>query len=328
MPFQPRSAASSSDGHGFGRVRHDVGGVAIGANLERILALQLQQVGDLEQRARDRLVVERRGQRRGHSRVTCRPVVSMRKSRMRAPPSASASRTAATSLGRRQAEQAAAAARAADLGRLRAGGHRARDQRIDRRRRDAGGEALAVLPFGGEARGGRVPVAARQRLAHRGGGVADALEAVEDVLIAVDVPLGDLPVVGAGVARLAGVAEDDAPFELAADRRRAAPARGCAGVQLERGNAAVHGRPVILQAGRHLDHLGFDVLGDLEERLGRRVLARCTPRARRRRRRSAPTSRRCRRPPATRRASSGGCRARRSGGPARPSSGSVSSSGS
>ena len=38
-------------------------------------------------------------------------------------------------------------------------------------------------------------------------------------------------------------------------------------MQLERRNAAVHRRPVILQAGRHLDHLGFDVLRDLQERL-------------------------------------------------------------
>ena len=47
-------------GHGFGGMRHDVGGVAIRANLERILALQLEQIGDLEQRARHRLVVEGR----------------------------------------------------------------------------------------------------------------------------------------------------------------------------------------------------------------------------------------------------------------------------
>ena len=54
-----------------------------------------------------------------------------------------------------------------------------------------------------------------KRLAHRGRGVANALEAIEDVRVAVDVPLGDLPVIGAGIARLAGVAEHQAPLELA-----------------------------------------------------------------------------------------------------------------
>ena len=197
----------------------------------------------------------------------------MRKSRMRAPPSASASRTAGTSLGRRQAEQTAAAAGAADLGGLGAGGDRARDQRIDRRRGHAGSQALAVLPFGGEAGRRRVPVAAGQRLAHGGGGVADPFEAIEDVLIAVDVPLGDLPVVGARIARLAGVAQHDAPLELLRldierHARQLSPASSSSA-----GDAAVHGRPIVLQPGRHLDHLGLDVLRDLQERLGSRSSA-------------------------------------------------------
>ena len=40
-----------------------------------------------------------------------------------------------------------------------------------------------------------VPIAALERRAHIGGRVADALEAVEDETIAVDVTLGDFPVV-------------------------------------------------------------------------------------------------------------------------------------
>ena len=54
-----------------------------------------------------------------------------------------------------------------------------------------------------------------ERVAHRRGGVPDPLEAVEHVAVAVDVLLGDLPVVGAGVARLARVAEDDPLLQLA-----------------------------------------------------------------------------------------------------------------
>ena len=45
----------------------DVGAIAVRANLERVLALQLEQVGDIEQHARDGAVVERGRQRRGQS---------------------------------------------------------------------------------------------------------------------------------------------------------------------------------------------------------------------------------------------------------------------
>ena len=55
---------------------------------------------------------------------------------------------------------------------------------------------------------------ARAPRAWRGGRVADALEAVEDVTVAVDVALDDLPVVRARVARRAGVGEDDPLLEL------------------------------------------------------------------------------------------------------------------
>ena len=70
--------------------------------------------------------------------------------------------------------------------------------------------------------------------------------------------------------------------------------------ELERGDAAVQRRPVVLQAGRHADRLRLDVHRDLQQRL-RLVVRRASTRpARRRPRRSAPTSRRCRRRPATR----------------------------
>ena len=65
--------------------------------------------------------------------------------------------------------------------------------------------------------------------------------------VAVDVPLGDFPVVGAGIARLAGVTEHQAPLELAGiDVER--HAHGLAGVELDGRDAAVHRRPVILEA--------------------------------------------------------------------------------
>ena len=59
-----------------------------------------------------------------------------------------------------------------------------------------------------------VPVAPPERLAYGRGGVADPLEAVEDVRVTVDVALGDLPVVGARVAGRPRIGEDDPAFEL------------------------------------------------------------------------------------------------------------------
>src|SRR5258705_7645708 len=108
-----------------------------------------------------------------------------------------------THIGRPVAEQAPAAARAAPLRRGRAGRHRPRDERLDGGRRHARRQPLAVLPFFRDRRAHAVPVALHEPLAHRRRRVADALEAVEDMAVAVDVLLRDLPVVRARVAWLA-----------------------------------------------------------------------------------------------------------------------------
>ena len=121
--------------------------------------------------------------------------------------------------------------------------------------------------------------------------------------IAVDVPLGDLPVVGARVARRAGVGEDDAALELArVDVER--DAADAVDAQLDGGDPAVQRRPIVLHAGRHADRLALDVHRHLQQILGVGSSRRSSGRARRTRRWSAPTSRRCRRRPAIRRASS------------------------
>src|SRR4051812_33492991 len=135
------------------------------------------------------------------------------------------------------AEEASTAARTADLGCGRPCRRCTGDERVDRRRGDAPREPLAVLPLLGDRGPDAVPVAGGHPLAHRRGRVADAFEAVEDEPVAVDVLLRDLPVVRPGVARLARVAEDDAPFEFrAVDIERHA----CDAVdaELERGHAA------------------------------------------------------------------------------------------
>src|SRR5580765_6015713 len=60
------------------------------------------------------------------------------------------------------AEEAAAAARAADLGRRRSRRLRSGDEVVDRRRCDAGREPLAVVPLGRDVPADFVPIAALQ----------------------------------------------------------------------------------------------------------------------------------------------------------------------
>src|SRR5262245_55062228 len=117
-------------------------------------------------------------------------------------------------LGRTVAEEAATAARAAHFGRSRARARGSGDQIVDRRRRHTRGEPLAVVPLDGDVLADGGPVAARERRSQRHRRVADAFEAVEDLAIAVDVPLEDLPVVRSRVPRRAGVGEHDPALEL------------------------------------------------------------------------------------------------------------------
>src|SRR2546422_23871 len=90
-------------------------------------------------------------------------------------------------LGRAVAEKTSAAARAAHLGGGRSRRRRADDQVVNGRRRDARRQPLAVFPFPGDLPADLLPVAALQRRAHRDGGVANPLEAVEDMAVAIDV---------------------------------------------------------------------------------------------------------------------------------------------
>src|SRR5438105_3639396 len=99
--------------------------------------------------------------------------------------------------GRPVAEETPAPARAANLGRRRARPPRARNQILDRCRRHSRRQTLAVVPLRGDLPADLVPVGEIERGAHRQRGVADALERFEDVAVAVDVALGDVPVVGA-----------------------------------------------------------------------------------------------------------------------------------
>ena len=82
--------------------------------------------------------------------------------------------------------------------------------------------------------------------------------------IAIDVALGDLPVVRAGVPRGPGEGEHDPALELGRVHVERDPPHAV-DAELDRGDAAVERRAIVLHAGRHLDRLTLDVHGDLEE---------------------------------------------------------------
>ena len=130
-----------------------------------------------------------------------------------------------------------------------------------------GASRFRFVPLRGDLAADFVPVAAFERGPHGDGRVANALEAVEDVAVAIDVALGDLPVVRPGVARCAGVGEDDAACELAGIDVELDPT-DAVDAQLDRRDAAVERRAVILNAGRNANGLALDVHRHLEQMVG------------------------------------------------------------
>ena len=156
-----------------------------------------------------------------------------------------------------------------------------------------------------------------ERRAHRDRRVADPLEAVEDVPVAVDVALGDLPVVRARVSRRAGVGEHDALLELAridVERRRAMMPSTRELDRRRRRRRAPAGSPARRSArgssGTRRSSPPAAGARDRDDGV------RSSAPARRSRRWSAPTIRRCRRRPAIRRASSASRSRAGSGAPA------------
>lgn len=166
-------------------------------------------------------------------------------------------------LGRCEAEEAAATTGPTDFSRPRAGGDGAREQVVDGGCGDARRETLAIVPLIGQRLTGGGPVAALQRAAHRAGNVRDAIKCRHDLRIAVDVTLHHVPVVDAGIARGARVGEHDARSQCLRIYLHLHAAH-TSDRQLNRGDAAVERRAVVLHARRHVDHLGLDVLRQLQ----------------------------------------------------------------
>src|SRR5438093_6482196 len=164
-------------------------------------------------------------------------------------------------------DQTAAAARAADLRRRRACRLRARDQVVDASRRHSGSEPFAVVPLCGDLPADFFPVASLERKPHGRRGVADALEAVENVAVAIDVSLGDFPVVRSGMAWRTGVSEHDVVRQLAGVDSQWHPPDAL-DAQLDGGDPAVERRTVILHAGWDPNRLALDVHGHLQQMFG------------------------------------------------------------
>src|SRR5439155_20561551 len=88
-----------------------------------------------------------------------------------------------------------------------------------------------------------------------------------DVCVAVDVAVADLPLVRARVSRRARVDEHDPPLELARIDFEA-DALDTVDAKLDRRNASVQRRTVVLYAGWYADRLTLDVHRDLQEVIG------------------------------------------------------------
>ncbi len=140
------------------------------------------------------------------------------------------------------------------------------DQLVDGRRGYSRRQPLAVLPLTHDLAAHFIEIAALERLAHSDGCISNALEAVEDLLIAIEMALCDFPVVGAGVARGTGVGHDDAPLEFLGIDIQRYP-RHPLDAQFHGRDAAVQGRPVVLNPGRHPNRVAFHVFCDAKERL-------------------------------------------------------------
>src|SRR5688572_19592507 len=103
-----------------------------------------------------------------------------------------------------EAEQTTAATGAAHFCGTRAGCECAGNERLDHRRGHTRRQLLARLPFEIDLRSDAGPIAAAEGIADAAGGLDDAIEALEDVAVAVHMALHDFPVVRAGEVRGAG----------------------------------------------------------------------------------------------------------------------------
>src|SRR5262245_16662071 len=80
--------------------------------------------------------------------------------------------------------------------------------------RDAGSEALAIRISRAHGFGHGIPITCQQRRAHITGRLANTLEDLKQILIAIDVAFEALPVVDSRKPRLARVADYESTLQL------------------------------------------------------------------------------------------------------------------
>ena len=135
------------------------------------------------------------------------------------------------------------------------------DQFVDERRGDSRSVAAAQLPFLAEQARHLVPLGIGQRLVHGAGDFNDAFEVAEHPLVAIDVGLENFPIVDTGLARRAGVGQNKARLDFfRGDRDRLA--MNAVRIEMDRARPSIKRGIVILAAGRDLDDLRLDVLGN------------------------------------------------------------------
>ena len=117
-----------------------------------------------------------------------------------------------------------------------------------------------------------VPGSSTQRCTHLHGRIADAVEDLKYLLIAVNMSFCDLPIVRPRISRFACVADGDAAFECS-DINVESLAFDAGRSEFDRCHAAVLGRIVVLKSGRNTDHLTFDICCDRNETIGRVTVA-------------------------------------------------------
>ena len=134
------------------------------------------------------------------------------------------------------------------------GARRGRDKAVDQRSRDAGN----IAPAKGQSSRISRPVSFQSPLfngcAHGVCAARDAGEVAVDGTIAIDIALHHLPVVDAGIARLARIDKDETFVQIARVNGQFL-ADNAGRTEFDGGNAAVHGGVIILCAGGNANDL-------------------------------------------------------------------------
>ena len=144
-----------------------------------------------------------------------------------------------------------------------------RDEHVDLRSGDPRSQLFPQGPLGSQLPADLRPILTFERLPHHDGDVTNLSEEIDDLLVAIEMALRDLPVIDPRVAGFSRVSQDDSLFELTrVERQRLMPYAGWS--QLHADETPVHRGSVVLRAGGNPQHLCLEVEGEGDQ-LFRRV---------------------------------------------------------